>query len=862
MRTRALIAIAIIFLLPGVLGAQDNEWFLDREIVDITFEDLENVRESDLTGVTEPFIGRTFTDSVFNDIQRRLFALDLFTDLIPEAVRPADDVGMILNFIVTERPTVSEVRFEGNRNFRATRLIDEIVLGVGDVLITSRLRSDTGALETFYQEQGYANATVEHELSDVDENNRQTVTFRIEEGARTTIDEVQFVGNTFASAGSLRRAIVTREQSIFNSGVFREGNLEEDRQAIQRWYAERGFVDAQVSETDREVIEDDDPLRTRLRITYFIEEGEQFTFDGFEFEGNVIFSDDQLLRGVRLQEGRILNAVQLQQDFDAILDVYREGGYLFNEIDLEERRDETGDSIGYTIRIVERGRARIENISVRGNERTRDHVILREVPLQEGDVFSLTRLRQGLQNLANTQFFTGVVHDIPEGSVPGLLDLVLTVEEAPTTDLTFGITFGGGGDFPVSGQIGWQDRNFRGLGQTFGLNVTASPGTQSLSLTFQERWFTGRPWSLGGDVTVTREVRPNEPQDVLSPFGVTDPFTGEYVFSEDQSSGAFDGYSAGDPFPGIPTDQQIEDLNLVTDFEYAGGRSGIPEDYLMTYEEWSVSTGANTSRRFTTPLGRLTLGTNGRIRVTFATYDDTLFRPADPILRDNLNQWRFVNSLGFNASLDNRDIIFNPSSGGLVRQELNFVGGPLGGNRHYIRTDTRAEHFFTLWDVPVSDSWNWKGVLGAHTSVGIQWPAFFRWDGDDPFAPGPDRLFIDGQTVARGWPRQTGEARWNNWIELRQPLAPQVVWFDTFLDAVALYDERADMLSTGRTDFLFTMGAGLRFTIPQFPIRLYLGKRFSYDNDGIQWEPGDVFNNPDRPDSGLQFIFSLGTEFF
>lgn len=862
MRTRALIAIAIMFFLPGVLGAQDDDWFVDREIVDITFEDLENVRESELEGVIEPFIGRTFTDSVFNEIQRRLFALDLFTDLLPEAVRPADDQGMILNFIVTERPTVSEVRFEGNRSFRATRLIDEVLVGVGDVVIASRIRNDARSLEQFYRSQGYANAMISSDISDVDDNNRQVVTFRIEEGARTTVDEVLFVGNTFASAGSLRRAIVTREQSIFNSGVFREGNLQEDREAIQRWYAERGFVDAQVTEIDRTVIEDDDPLRTRLRITYFIEEGEQFTFGGFRFEGNVIFSDEQLLQGTRMQEGRILNAVRLQQDFDAILDVYREGGYLFNEIDLEERRDAQAGTIGYTIRIVERGRARIENISVRGNERTRDHVILREVPLQEGDVFSLTRLRQGLQNLANTQFFTGVVHDIPEGSVPGLLDLVLTVEEAPTTDLTFGITFGGGGDFPVSGQIGWQDRNFRGLGQTFGLNVTASPGTQSLSLSFQERWLAGRPWSLGGDITVTRDVRANEPQDILPPFGVPDPFTGEYVFSSDQNSGPYDGFKAGDPFPGVPTQAEIEEFNLVTDFVFAGGRSGIPQDYLMTYEEWSISTGANTSRRFTTPLGRLTLGTNGRVRVTFATYDDTLFRPADPILRDNLNQWRFVNSLGFNASLDSRDIFFNPSTGGILRQDVGFVGGPLGGTRHFVRTDTRAEYFFTLWDIPATDTWNWKGVLGAHTSLGVQWPTFFRWGGGDLFAPGPDRLFIDGQTVARGWPRQTGEARWNNWLELRQPIAPQVLWFDTFVDAVALYENRGDILETRPDDFLFTMGAGLRFTIPQFPIRLYLGKRFRVEDGSVQWEPGDVFANPDRPDSGLQFIFSLGTEFF
>ena len=867
MPTRALIVFSIVLLLPSVLYAQDDDWFMDQPIRDITFSNLNAVSESELEGIVEPYIGEPFTDRRFNELQNRLFALDYFVDLIPEAVEPPDGEGVIINFEVEERPAISEIRFEGNRNIRASRLIDEIVAASGDLVSDSRLESDSSAIEEYYRAQGYSRAEVDFELGDVDENNERRVTFQISEGARTTIDEIRFSGNSFASAGSLRRTIESREQSIFNSGVFREGNLERDRQEIQRYYAERGYVDAEVVEIEREVVEDDDD-RERLRLTYFIEEGEQWVFGGFTFEGNEIFDEDQLLAATRLSEGSVLNQVRLQQDFDSILDVYREGGYLFNEIDLQEERDPDTNEISYTVRIVERGRAHIENIRVQGNDKTADNVILREVPLEEGDVFSLTRLREGLRNLANTQYFTNVQHDIPEGTAPGLLDLVLTVEEAPTTDLTFGVSFGGGaarGDgFPISGQIGWQDRNFRGQGQTLGLELNAAPGSQRLSLNFQERWFRDIPWTVGGDISVERAVRRNELQDALEPIGagVPDPFTGEYVFTEDTTYEGTD-YSAGDPFPGTPSEDDIDTYDLATDFEQAGGRTAVPDDYRMSYTEWDVGVGLNTSRRWRTPYGQFQLGTSGRTSVTYLTYDEDQYRPFSADTRDNLRDWRFVNQLGFSAQLDSRDLRFSPSTGGLARQEVRFFGGPLGGRRHYIRTDTRLEQFFTLWDRPVFENWNWKGVLAAHTSLGVQFPTFYRWDDGDLFEPAGAAVRIDGATTARGWPSAAGQARWNNWLELRQPLAEDIVWFDTFADAVALYDERSDILETQVQDFRFTLGAGFRFTIPQFPIRLYLGKRFEIDDDGqVDWQGGNLFQREGEPDSGLDFIFSLGTEFF
>ena len=125
--------------------------------------------------------------------------------------------------------------------------------------------------------------------------------------------------------------------------------------------------------------------------------------------------------------------------------------------------------------IVERPRAHIENITVKGNTKTKDKVILREIPLEPGDVFSKAKFVEGIGNLYNLQYFTTVTPETPRGSTDGLMDLVLNVEEGKTADISFGLSFSGTANFPISAQIKWTEKNFMGTGQTLGLDSTFSP---------------------------------------------------------------------------------------------------------------------------------------------------------------------------------------------------------------------------------------------------------------------------------------------------------------------------------------------------------------------------------------------------
>ena len=163
-------------------------------------------------------------------------------------------------------------------------------------------------------------------------------------------------------------------------------------------------------------------------------------------------------------------------DFARLSDLYYNDGYIYNDIQLNEVRDKENNTVSYTLNIIEKGRAHIENIIIKGNVKTLDYVLYRELPMLEGDIFSKGKVIAGIQNLYNTGLFSTVAPETPYGSAEGLMDLVINVEEGKNTDIQFGVTFtGAAGEYPVAGFLKWNENNFRGRGQTLSIGTELSP---------------------------------------------------------------------------------------------------------------------------------------------------------------------------------------------------------------------------------------------------------------------------------------------------------------------------------------------------------------------------------------------------
>ncbi|MCL2127871.1 MAG: outer membrane protein assembly factor BamA [Treponema sp.] len=831
---------ALLCVTASGFAQQREEWYQGKPIKDIIFTGLHNVKASELEGLMELYKGRPFDDSIFWEIQGKLYALEYF-DLISPSAIPSDSFRneVIIRFTVTERPTVSRISFVGNSGLRRNELLDLVAIKVNDVVNRAKLLVDEQAIINKYLEKGYPDVKVRAETQAASDSTI-LLTFHITEGEKISITELRFEGNSVFSARTLRGQLSLKAKTLINDGAFQEAKLLADRDAVTQYYHDRGYIDAAVIDVVREV-ERDAKGNNSLILTFKIYEGRIYTFGGVTFEGNLIFTTEQLSALVKFKPGETINARRIEADLQRVADLYFENGYIFNSIGRDENKDPVTGVVSYHIPIVERGRAHIENIMIKGNVKTKTEVILREIPLEPGDVFSKAKVMEAWRNLMNLQFFSMVAPETPPGSEDSLMDLVFVVEEQPTIDLQFGLTFSGSADpetFPISGLLKWNDRNFRGYGNQLGADLNASPDTASLALNYSQRWILGLPLSGGFDFTVQWSRR-------LAAMNNSAPF-----FNGDETYAYPDGFNSYS--------------------EYSSAGKLPPNEFLMDYRQWYLSLGFSTGYRWTTPLGNLSVGGGIRTGLVRNGYDDGIYRPFDPALREGNNRWTPKNSLWSSVSIDRRDLYYDPSSGIYVQERFGIYG--ILGNperEHYLRNDAKAEFFVTVFNFPVTEKWNFKSVFALHTSVSL----IFRQPGRDvgsltPTVEEANKLSVDGMFVGRGWSgeyRNKGLALWDNWAELRFPIVQNLLAWDFFFDAAGVETVQGyyfGINNEGRGNFTmdnmrFSFGGGLRFTMPQFPFRFSLAKRFTVIDGIFQWEAGSIFKNSDRPKSGLDPVISF-----
>jgi outer membrane protein insertion porin family len=816
----------VLALACSGFAQQSEDWYQDKPIRDVVFSGLKHVNASELEGVVEPFIGQLFNDDVFWELQGRLYALEYFELISPSAV-PADAMGneVIIRFTVTERPIVSRITFVGNSGLRRNELLDVVSLKINDVVNQVKLRLDEFAITNKYLEKGFPDIKVRAETQAGTDSSIE-VTFFITEGEKITIEQFFFEGNSVLSERTLRSQLSLKAKGIINDGAFQDAKLIADRDAITQYYHDRGYIDAEVTDVIQDVHKDERG-GNNMTITFRISEGRIYRFGGVEFEGNEIFPVEQLANLIYSKEGDIVNARRIEADLQRVADLYFENGYIFNTIAREEIRNTAEGIITFKITIVERGRAHIENILVRGNKKTKTKVILREIPLEPGDVFSKTKVLDGMRNLFNLQYFSNVIPETPPGSADSLMDLVFTVEEQPTTDIQFGLTFSGvaDGSFPVSGMVKWNDRNFLGSGNIVGAELTASPETQVLALEYTHRWLFGLPLSGGFDFTVQHTKRLTA-MDTLAPF-----FNGDEDYAYPDGFGSYKDYEDNSKLPS--------------------------NEYLMNYNEWRISLGLSTGYRFTTFLGNLGVGGGIRSGIVLDTYDSNLYRPFDPTLRERNNKWTPANSIWTSVSLDQRDIYYDPSRGYYGTQRLGYYGVFDFEKEHYIKSDTKAEFFLTLFDIPITDTYSFRGVFGIHTGLSF----IFKQPHKSLAIAEANKLAVDGMFIGRGWTGEysnRGLALWENWAEVRIPVVSGVLAWDFFFDAAAVKDTPRDFFTNFQSsDMLYSFGGGLRFTIPQFPFRFLFAKRFKVEDGKVVWQHGNIFGNSDRASSGIDFVISF-----
>ncbi|MFZ4615422.1 MAG: outer membrane protein assembly factor BamA [Rectinemataceae bacterium] len=828
---RTMLACALL-LATFALTAED-EWFWGKPISGIQWQGVNHADRRGLDSLASTYIGKPFTQELWAELQGRVYELDWFDTIDPEAFPgDASKTSVIVKLIVKEKPAIGHVKVQGNSGLHATEILDAVKTKTGDIYAPQSAKLDELAVKRLYLEKGFTEATVTSTVTEPTEAGEVDLVFVVAEGSKLAVRSIKFSGSAAFGDKTLKAAMVLKEAGLFQDGSFQESKLEEDRQKIVELYRSKGYVDAAVSDVVRTYTKDPKGGKGLLDLTFVISEGKPWVLGGIGFEGNRIFSSEKLMVFMQQKPGGAVNLQRLLADKQRVEDLYYESGYIFNSIDLVDKRDEEKLVVNYTIRIAERDRAHIESIAFAGNTKSKESVLFRELPLKVGDVFSKAKIVEGLRNLYNLQYFSSVVPDMKPGSAEGLMDLVINLEEQSTADINFGVTLSGLGDpnaFPVSGLIKWSDRNFLGNGQTFSIELNAAPDDQSLTFSFLDNWLLDRRLSGGIDLALSHKTT-TTPVDTAAPVfgdGVPDPYN------------SYEEYKAA---------------NFI-----------VPAAYQMPYDKTALTLGLNTGYGWTMPGGNYGLGLGMASGLTNVAYDSEKYRPATASIRTEQGRWVLGNKVSGKVYINNLDYWVNPTKGIYASQKLSYAGFLDFEPEHYIRSDTRLDAFMTLFSFPVLDSWKLKMVAGAHS--GFQ--ALLAQPGhSEVLVSTENAVHIDGTFYGRGWHSlysYDGLQLWENWIELRMPLVESIVWLDGFLDAAVLNTRQGLLLPSGQStvnssidsankdftglsfrNFALSAGFGFRFTVAQFPFRFYFAKRAVFDGSTISF-----------PNSALDFVISI-----
>lgn len=778
MHRKMLSVFFILFTSVFFVFAEDSEWYWNQPISKIDFVGLKNVKKSELSGLTSSYIGTLFTEDTYNDIIDRLYALDYFEDVSPYAKHDGkSENNVLLVFEVVEHPVIKEINLVGNTRIRNGELREQIKLKTSDVYVESKVLVDERIIRNYYMSKGYTTSKVSHTVEKTDDG--MIINFNINEGANTVIKEIAFSGNTIVSSRTLKSKLELKEIGFMRNGAYQPTTLEKDKQTVITYYREKGYADANVLDVKIESAFNESKSRNDLTLTFIIQEGFQYTYTGMTITGNEVFTTEELLPNAKLKVGSTYNETKFQEDLNTIQSVYYENGYMSNGFDITPIKDSDRHEISFNVTIKESSRSHIENIIIKGNSKTKDYVIRREIPIEPGDVFSREKIYTAMRSLMNLQYFSNVIPEPQQGSEANLVDLVWNVEEQSTKMLQFGMTFSGVTDpnqLPISLFFKIQDSNIFGEGKSISASLSLSNSEQSIGFNYGQNWIGNLPISLSQSLSISHESATS-----LVNFWAPD-------------------------------------LTL-----YQNG-------YYYNYNGLSASLGTGLSRRFVYDYAIISLSAGLSNSLNNNIYDENLYVPVDTGVSTYANRWGITNYIYTGVSVDNRDVSYYPTKGWFTSQNFTWYGLIPGLEKEFfLRTDTKLEGYLKLMDIPFTDDYSLKLILSGYSGISVLFPT----------ASGitdSHKLYIDGMFNGRGWTENykinKGQVLISNKLELRLPIVPGIIGVDAFFDAAAIKSSFQDLSSLSINDFYFSFGPGVRFLHPQFPLHLLFAWKFK-TTDGV-----------------------------
>lgn len=459
--------------------------------------------------------GETYNPSSVEDDIKNLHATGLFHNIRQSIERLEDGVKLI--YVVQGKPTLSEIRFEGNKKFSRKKLLKRVTSQVGDPLNERKLFSDTQEIYKMYQKSGYQKTQVKYSTSIEEASGRGVATFEITESPKIKIEDVEFVGHDAFKERKLRRVVKTRRHWMFSwltgGGVVKDEVMEEDRERLRQFYHDQGYIDFEINQVDIDQLSE-----KKAAVRWIITEGQQYNVGTVDITNNTVFTEEEIREGypsegknvrIKMTEGETFTPTGLSEDIEALRNFYGSKGYIDVWVrPIKNPNVQTGTmDLVYEIRDEDQGKSFVEKIEIQGNTRTKDKVIRRELAISPGETFDMVRVNISKRRLEQMGYFDKVeASPEPTSISPNRKDLVIDVEEGTTGHVELGAGFSSIDS--LFGFVGYREGNFdlfnppyfRGGGQKLRVGATIGLRRKDYQISFIEPWFLNRRLALGVDL--------------------------------------------------------------------------------------------------------------------------------------------------------------------------------------------------------------------------------------------------------------------------------------------------------------------------------------------------------------------------
>ncbi|MFI4935174.1 MAG: outer membrane protein assembly factor BamA [Caulobacterales bacterium] len=440
--------------------------------------------------------GDTVDEAKLDLALKTLTRTDLFSDV------HLDMQGDVLVVSVVENPIINQVLFEGNSSLKEDKLKDEVQVRPRGIFTKARVQQDVGRIVELYRRAGRISATVTPKIVNLPQR-RVDLVFEINEGPKSGILRVNFLGAQQYSANELRDVVVTKESQWYkfftSNDNYDPDRIEYDREQLRKFYRNKGFYDFRIVSSIAELA----PDRNGFEVTYTLDEGAKYRFGVLSVDTDLKKLNPDILRALLpIRSGQVYEDQKIEQATDALTFAAGAAGFAFVDVRPEYKSNPDKHTVDVVFHVKEGPRVYIDRIDIVGNTQTLDYVIRRELSLSEGDAYNRVLVDQSKNKIKSLGFFKDVDITTTPGSAPDRTDLLVKIVEQPTGELSASAGYSTVDQLVVD--LGFSQSNFRGRGQDVRARVSIGSLEQQIDFSFTEPRFLGRDLHAGFDLYSTR----------------------------------------------------------------------------------------------------------------------------------------------------------------------------------------------------------------------------------------------------------------------------------------------------------------------------------------------------------------------